>query len=50
MEDPPPLLQVDRLKTEGVQGQTMHDHTSLRAVDSAIEPNVVETEKVLNGL
>jgi len=28
----------------------MRDYTSLRAVESAIEPKVVEGEKVLNGL
>jgi hypothetical protein len=42
--------QADRLKTEGFQGQTMRDHTRLRAFELAIEPKVVETEKVLNGL
>jgi len=42
--------QVDRLKAEGFQGQTMRDHTRLRAFELAIKPKVVETEKVLNGL
>jgi hypothetical protein len=39
---------VDRLKTEGFQGQTIRDHTISRAFDLAIELQVVETEKVLN--
>jgi hypothetical protein len=43
-------IQVDRLKTEGFQGQTIRDYTRRRAVELAIEPTVVETEKVLNGL
>jgi hypothetical protein len=42
--------QVFRLKAEGFQGQTLRDYTRLRAVELAIEPKVVETEKVLNGL
>jgi len=38
------------MKTEGFQGQTLRDHPRLRAFESAIEPKLVETEKVLNGL
>jgi len=42
--------QVDRLKAEGFRGQIMRDHTRRRAFKLAIEPKVVETERVLNGL
>jgi hypothetical protein len=42
--------QVDRLKAEGFQGQTMRDHTRLQAFELAIKPKVAETENVLNGL
>jgi hypothetical protein len=43
--------QAVRLKTEGFQGQTIRDHTRIRAIELAInEPRIVETEKVLNGL
>jgi hypothetical protein len=41
---------IYRLKAEGFQGKTMRDYTGLRAVESAIEPRVVEGEKVLNSL
>jgi hypothetical protein len=43
-------MQVDRLKAEGFQGQTLRDRTRRRAFELAIEPKVVETEKALNGL
>jgi hypothetical protein len=42
--------QVDRVKAEGFQGRTMRVHTRRWPFESAIEPKVVETEKVLNGL
>jgi len=44
------IHQADRLKAEGFQGKTIRDYKSFRAVESAIEPKVVEGEKVLNGL
>jgi hypothetical protein len=44
------ITQADRLKAEGFQGQTMRDHTRLRTFELVIEPKVVETEKVVNGV